>query len=480
MRTFAYTNHTVLPEALEEWPIDMLGRLLPRHMEIIYQINHYFMRDVSCRYPGDFDRLRRMSIIAEDGVKRVRMAYLAVVGSHKVNGVAELHTRLLKETLLRDFAEMWPERFTNMTNGITPRRWLRQANPGLAGLITDAIGEGWAKQPGSAAQPGAIRRRHRLPGAVAHGQAGVQKTDYRAAAARERADRLTGRPLRRAGQAHPRIQAPTDVRAVYHHPLPADQGQSGRAHGAASMPFGGKAAPGYDQAKLIIRLINDIGNIINHDPAMRDLLQVAFLPNYRVSLAEQLIPSANLSEQISTAGKEASGTGNMKFTLNGALTIGTLDGANIEIMEEVGRENIFIFGMNADEVAALKGNGYRPWEYVERNPLLQRALSLLQCGFFSQDEPTRYLPLYNELMGSDTFCLLADFDAYFQCQSQVVDTYLDPARWTRMSILNVARSGKFSSDRTIRQYAREIWNVNGMEVNPEIVPPTVAEELLSP
>jgi len=464
VRTFGYTNHTVLPEALEEWPVEMLARLLPRHMEIIYLINHYFLRDVACRYPGDLDRLRRMSLIAEDGVKRVRMAYLAVVGSHKVNGVAELHTRLLKETILRDFYEIWPEKFTNKTNGITPRRWLLQANPALAGLITEAIGDGWVRNLEELralerfADDAAFQERWRA--VQQHSKTPIIELLQRENRLIVTPDYLFDVQVKRFHEYKRQLLFALYIVATYL--------QIKDNPGAPLVPrlcaFGGKAAPGYATAKLIIRLINGIADVVNRDPATRNALRVAFLANYRVSLAEKLIPAADLSEQISTAGKEASGTGNMKFALNGALTIGTLDGANIEIMEEVGAENIFIFGHTADEVRELWAHGYAPGEFIARSPLLQRVLQLLECGFFSPSEPELFRPLHQELTTTDSFCLMADFDAYLACQAKVTETYLDPAHWTRMSILNVARCGKFSSDRTIAEYARDIWGVKGLEI----------------
>jgi starch phosphorylase len=464
VRTFSYTNHTVLPEALEEWSVEMLERLLPRHMEIIYLINHYFLRDVACRYPGDLKRLRRVSLIAEEGHKRVRMAYLAVVGSHTVNGVAALHTRLLKETILRDFHEIWPQKIVNKTNGITPRRWLLQANPALAGLITGAIGDGWirnlpelrALEPfaGDAAfrdQWLAVQQASKAPiiDLLRDEHDLIVTPDY-----------LFDVQVKRIHEYKRQLLFALYIIAAYL-----------RIKDNPDEPFvprlcifGGKAAPAYWTAKLIIRLIHGIADVVNHDSAVGDALRVAFFPNYCVSLAEKLIPAADLSEQISTAGKEASGTGNMKIALNGALTIGTLDGANIEIMEEVGPENIFTFGLNVDQVRALQAGGYVPGEYIARSPLLQRVLQLLECGFFSPSEPELFRPLYHELTTTDSFCLMADFDAYLACQHRVSAAYRDTERWTRMSILNVARCGKFSSDRTIAEYASDIWNVQGLQI----------------
>jgi len=465
VRTFAYTNHTVLPEALEEWPVSLLQALLPRHMEIIYMINHFFLKEVSRRYPGDFERLCRMSLLGEDNGQRVRMAYLSAVGSHSVNGVSELHTRLLKETVLQDFFDLWPERFNNKTNGITPRRWLRQANPSLSRLVTEAIGDEWTKDLAQ------LRKLERLADDSSF-QAEWRKI--------KRSNKL---PLTRLIQIETGITIAPDtlfdvqVKRIHEYKrqllfalyiistylrIKDDPGQ-------ITVPrtclIGGKAAPGYTMAKLIIRFVNHIADFVNQDPTTNHLLHVAFLPNYRVSLAEKLFPASDLSEQISTAGKEASGTGNMKFALNGALTIGTLDGANVEIMEEVGLDNIFIFGKTADEIALLKRNGYRPGDYIARSPLLPRVLQLIDCDFFSPGDPSLFRPIYDSLVHwGDEYCLMADFDSYIACQDRVSEAYQDPQRWTRMSILNVARSGKFSSDRVIAEYARDIWQAESVVV----------------
>ncbi len=480
VRTFGYTNHTVLPEALEEWPVSMLEALLPRHLEIIYLINYNFLKDVARRYPGDVEMLRRMSIIAEDGVKRVRMAYLAVVGSHAVNGVSALHTRLLQETILHDFAAYWPTKFTNKTNGITPRRWLREANPTLSALISEAIGDGWIRdleqlrQLEPLADDAEFQRRWT---AVKQGckqplismvrqECGVILTP----------DSLFDIQVKRFHEYKRQLLFALYIAATY---LRFKE-EPGDGFVPRTFLIGGKAAPGYSYAKLIIRFITSLADLINHDPMTKNALRVAFLPNYRVSLAEMLIPAANLSEQISTAGKEASGTGNMKFALNGAVTIGTLDGANVEIREEVGEENIFIFGMTADEVVALKQRGYHPAEFIQRSPMLQHILHLLERDFFSHGNHDLFRPIYDTLTTGDEYCLAADFDAYLACQDQVSAAYRDSARWTRMSILNVARSGKFSSDRTIAEYARDIWHVTGIHIPLSAVPEPVAEELLSP
>jgi starch phosphorylase len=474
-RTFGYTNHTILPEALEEWPVSMLERLLPRHLEIIYLINHYFLKTVALRYPGDIDRLRRMSIIAEAGGKRVRMAYLAVVSSHKVNGVAALHTRLLTEVLFPDFYALWPEKFTNKTNGITPRRWLRNANPGLSGLITEAIGDAWVKDLER------LRALEPFAGDPAFQQQWrAVKLANKAPVLREveatqgiilRPDAIFDVQVKRIHEYKRQLLFGLYMIASYLR-LKEEPGQPWVPR---AFLVGGKAAPGYHMAKLIILFLNRIADMINRDPEVRDVLRVSFLPNYRVSLAEKLIPAADLSEQISTAGREASGTGNMKFALNGALTIGTLDGANIEIMQEVGPENIFIFGHTADQVMAMR-HEYDPTAFIADSPLLAQVLRLLARNFFSPAEPDLFKPLYDSLLCHDDFFLMADFDAYVAAQDRVAEAFLDPARWTRMSILNVARCGKFSSDRTIAEYARDIWGVRGLTV-PEHQVPNLRREL---
>ncbi|MHB9134746.1 MAG: glycogen/starch/alpha-glucan phosphorylase [Armatimonadota bacterium] len=465
-RTFAYTNHTVLPEALEEWPVSLLERQLPRHMEIIYLINHHFLTEVSRKYPGDVERLRRMSLIAEDGVKRVRMAYLATVGSHQVNGVSALHSRLLRETVLRDFAEFFPDRFCNKTNGITPRRWLRQANPYLANLITEVIGDGWVKDLDE------LRRLEPF----------AEDADFRASWQRMQQEckmpfieivrRECGIALSPDSLFDVQVKRIHEYKrqllfALYimHQYLRIKEG------GPAGVPrtciIGGKAAPGYERAKLIIHLINNMAGTINNDPQVNEQLRLVFIPNYRVSLAEPLIPAADLSEQISTAGKEASGTSNMKFALNGAVTIGTLDGANIEIREEVGDDNIFIFGLTAEEMRVLRPNGYHPGAIIAQSPELQKVLNLLDSDFFSIGNPGLFRPIYDELTTWDEYALIADFASYLACQQRVSAAYQDTERWTRMSILNTARSGKFSSDRTIKEYAADIWHTAPVQVGSE-------------
>lgn len=467
--TFAYTNHTVLPEALEEWPVSMLEALLPRHMEIIYLINYKFLQDVATRYPGDVDRLRRLSIIGEEGVKRVRMAPLAVVGSHTVNGVSALHTVLLRTTILRDYYELMPERFQNKTNGITPRRWLRKANPQLSNLITEAIGDGWVKDLEQLrnleafADDGAFQEQWRqVKRACKDPLIAMVERDMGLVLS---SDSMFDVQVKRFHEYKRQLLFALYVIASY---LRLKE-NGGKDFAPRTCLFGGKAAPGYHRAKLIIQLINCIASVVNRDSSTNALLRVAFLPNYSVSLAEKLIPAADLSEQISTAGKEASGTGNMKFALNGAVTIGTMDGANVEIREEVGDENIFIFGLLANEASALRGNGYNPADYIAPSSLLQHALHLLDCDFFCTGDAGLFRPIYDELTGHDEYLLMADFASYLACQDRVSEAYQDSTRWTRMSILNVARCGKFSSDRTIAEYARDIWHVSPIEVQPELM-----------
>lgn len=463
-KTFGYTNHTVLPEALEEWPVSLVERMLPRHLEIIYIINHNFLKEVSMRFPTDSDRLGRMSIVGELPEKRIRMAYLATVGSHSVNGVAELHSDLLKKTILSDFNEYWPEKFNNKTNGVTPRRWMQVANPALSALITEAIGEGWLKE---------LSRLRDLEKFADDGGFQDRWREVKLASKQRLAESVWNEEWI---EIHPDSMIDVQVKRFHEYKrqllfalfIIAKYLEIKDCPPASKVPrtciIGGKAAPGYSKAKLIIRLINNIANIVNNDPSANNFLRVSFLPNYRVSLAERLIPAADLSEQISTAGKEASGTGNMKFALNGAVTIGTLDGANVEILEEVGKENIFIFGMNADEVVQLKQRGYAPGEYIGRSVLLQNVMRLIENNFFSPSEHGLFRPIYDELVHYDEYCLMADFDSYVAAQAEAEKMYRDKKRWTRMSILNVARCGKFSSDRTIEQYAREIWGAASVDI----------------
>jgi starch phosphorylase len=467
-RTFAYTNHTVMPEALERWPVHLFGTLLPRHLEIVYEINRRFLDTVRQRFGPDDARCRRMSIIEEDGEPRVRMATLAAVGSHSVNGVAALHTRILATEVFRDFHELWPGKLNNKTNGITQRRWLLKANPDLSRLITGAIGAGWITD---------LAELRRLTDRL--DDAGFADA-WRAAKRQQKVElaAIVHEQYRRRGltlQVDPDALFDVQVKRIHeykrqllnvlHVVTLMNRLKDGRD--ADTVPrvviFGGKAAPGYHAAKLIIRLINDVGTVVNGDPAIGDRLKVVFLADYRVSLAEQIVPAADLSEQISTAGTEASGTGNMKLALNGALTIGTLDGATIEIREEVGADNIFVFGLTAEEAAARRAH-HDPRALYRADPELERTLDMIAGGAFSPGEPGRFAPLVDALLGGDRYLLLADYADYVACQARVARTYRDPAAWTRKSILNTARMGKFSSDRTVREYAQEIWGVSPVTV----------------
>ena len=461
--TFGYTNHTVMPEALERWPVSLLARVLPRHLELIFEINQRFMDAVRERFPGDDARLARMSIIEEGGEKRVRMANLAIVGSHSVNGVAALHTQILKADLFRDFVELWPNKFNNKTNGITQRRWLLKANGGLAGLITEAIGAAWITDLSQLAKLAALSTDATFQTRWRRVKA-VNKVVLAQVIAEQYAKR--GQPL----VINPNSMFDCQIKRVHEykrqllnvlHAITMYTRITDNPTGSftpRTILFSGKAAPGYHTAKLIIRLINSVGSRVNHDPAVGDRLKVVFLADYKVSLAERIFPASELSEQISTAGTEASGTGNMKFALNGALTIGTMDGANVEICEEVGRDNIFIFGMSTEEVRALKPN-YQPWTYADGNPELSRVLDMIGNGAFSPNEPDLFRPLVDGLRGHDEYMLLADYASYIACQDRVSAEYRDAFEWTRKSIVNVANMGKFSTDRTIREYAKDIWGV---------------------
>jgi starch phosphorylase len=461
-----YTNHTLLPEALEKWPVSMFERLLPRHLQIIYEINSQFLRKVATRYPGDSGRLERMSLIAEYPEKQVRMANLAVVGSCSTNGVAALHTKLLREGIMRDFDEFFPERFNNKTNGVTPRRWLLKANPKLSALISESIGEGW------------ITDLDQLRGLEKFtSDAGFRKKirdikRYNKVALADYIERELGFAV------SPDSMFDVQVKRIHEYKrqlllclyiivlFNRLKDNPGLDVVPRTFIFGGKAAPGYDMAKRIIKLIWQVGSVINHDPNIGDRIKVAFLPDYRVSLAEKIMPAAELSEQISTAGMEASGTGNMKLSMNGALTIGTLDGANIEIKEEVGDENIFIFGLTAEEVEARRGL-YSPYDVYNNDEEIRRAIDLIRTDFFNLDEPGIFAPIASTLLeGGDHYMHLADLRSFVEAQSRVDALYRDPEAWTEKAILNIARTGKFSSDRTIAEYAREVWHVKGVEVEP--------------
>ncbi len=465
VRICAYTNHTILPEALEKWPIWLIAKVLPRHLQIIYQINEQLLLEVKTRFPGDDARLARMSLIEENGERMVRMAHLAIVGSHSINGVSALHSEIVKNEVFRDFAELYPERFNNKTNGITQRRWLKKANPGLAELVTAKIGDRWITD---------LYELHKLrpltadPAFLADWQQVKRANKKRLAeyifqhnCVEISLDSLFDCQVKRIHEYKRQLLNVLHIITLYNQMRENPTGH----FVPRTFIFSGKAAPSYFLAKLIIRLINALSNVVNSDAAVGDRLKVVFLANYSVSLAELVFPAADLSEQISTAGTEASGTGNMKFALNGALTIGTLDGANIEIMEEVGKENIFIFGLTAAEAATLKRNGYNPRDYYQRQPELKKALDMIGDGFFSPGNPDLFKPLLDALLNhGDQYLLLADYAAYVACQEEVSRLYLDQAEWSRRAILNAAGMGKFSSDRTIAEYAREIWQVEPVEV----------------
>ena len=457
---FAYTCHTLLPEALEVWPVELLGRLLPRHLEIIYRINEEFLDELRETYPDDELRVRRMSIIAEYPVRAVRMAYLATVAGTKVNGVAELHSQLLRDKVLNEFADYWPDKFTNVTNGVTPRRFVRLANPGLSSLITEAVGDGWVtdldKLQGlePLADDAEFRARFRE---IKHAN------KLRIAEVLEHRDGIVVNPdtmfdvmVKRLHEYKRQTLKLLHIVSLY------EQVRSGKLAIEDVTPrtfaFGAKAAPGYLLAKQIIGLINAVGKTVNADPALQGRLKVAFPANYNVTLAETLIPAADLSEQISLAGKEASGTGNMKFTLNGALTIGTDDGANVEIRRLVGDDNFFLFGLTEPEVSDVVERGYHPSAYYETNADLRAALDLIARGTFSGGDRAVFEPVVSNLLNEDRFLALADFQAYMDAQARVDVAYADPDEWTRMAVLNVARAGFFSSDRSMRDYIERIWH----------------------
>ena len=461
-RVFSYTNHTLMPEALETWPVALMAHVLPRHLEIIYRVNQELLAFAAAQFPGDDALLHRLSLIDESGERRVRMAHLSVVGSHRVNGVSALHSDLLVKTIFKDFAALWPDRFTNMTNGVTPRRWLAQANPGLAALLDRGLGPAWRLD---------LQRLQGLRELA--GDAALQ-ADFMAVKHANK-QRLAGLVARTTGIAiDPRSLFDVQVKRIHEYKrqllnllhvvtrLLAIREQPQADWLPRTVIFAGKAASSYATAKTIVRLVHDIAAVVNADPLVDGRLKVVFIPNYSVSVAEVVMPGADLSEQISTAGTEASGTGNMKLAMNGALTIGTDDGANIEIRQNVGDANIFIFGLRTDEVAALRASGHRPRDCVEADPRLRAVLAAIGDGMFSPAEPQRYRGLVDSLLGGgDHYLLLADYAAYVAAQSRVDALYRDPARWARCAIANVAGMGGFSSDRTIRAYADEIWKVAG-------------------
>jgi starch phosphorylase len=456
-----YTNHTLLPEALETWPVSYFERFLPRHLQIIYQINRDFLEEVSAKYPHDMDRRRRMSLINEDGDRRVRMAYLSVVGSHRVNGVAKLHSQLMRETIFADFAELWPDRFTNVTNGIAVRRWLKQANPGFAQLITEHLGFAWEND---------LEDLERLKWAIDDAEFRRRFRDIKRANKERLAntielllnvkvntDAMFDVQVKRIHEYKRQLLNLVYVVVRYLRILDNPN--------ADIVPrvvmFAGKAAPGYWMAKAIIKLINSVARVVNNDPRVGDKLKVVFLPDYDVSLAQEIMPAADLSQQISTAGMEASGTGNMKLALNGALTIGTLDGANIEIKDAVGADNIFIFGMTAEEVIRLRASGYSPAVFVQRNPELRRAIETIESGLFTPDNIADSGVVVDRLMSDgEHFLVLADFDAYAQAQDRVDALFRNQEEWSRKAVTNALSMGPFSSDRSIREYADKIWGIN--------------------
>jgi len=463
--TFAYTNHTLLPEALERWPVGLFGDLLPRHLEIIYEINMHFLDDVRIKFPEDADRIRRMSLIDESGERYIRMAHLACVGSHAINGVAALHTELLQQDVLHDFYEMYPEKFNNKTNGVTPRRFMVLSNPRLSDLITRKIGDNWIKQLDELKKletfvddPEFRREFRQIKQAIKQDLTKyIQQTTgievdpnslFDIQAKRFHEYKRQHLNLLHIVTLYNRIKANPNIDIT-----------------PRTFLFGGKAAPGYYMAKLIIKLINSVGEVVNRDPDVRGRLKVVFLKDYSVKFAQRVYPAADLSEQISTAGKEASGTGNMKFALNGALTIGTLDGANVEIREEVGAENFFLFGLTAEEVHTKKKSGYNPMQYYKTNPELKLAIDRIASGFFSHGDPSIFKPLIDSLMNRDEYLLFADYQSYIECQDKVSAAYRDQDNWTRMAILNTARMGKFSSDRSIQDYCEGIWKVEPVKVD---------------
>ena len=458
----AYTNHTLLPEALEKWPVPLFARLLPRHLEIIYEINRRFLEEVRCRFPEDNSRLARMSLIDESGERFVRMANLATVGAHAVNGVAQLHSDLLRTTVMRDFAELWPDKFCNVTNGVTPRRFVGVSNPALTRLVTGRLGDGWLHD---------LSRLRQLEPLAADPEF---QREWRAVKLANKQRLATLIEARTGIQVNPESLFDIQVKRIHEYKrqhlnalhiltLYLRLKRDPRADvPSRTFIFGGKAAPGYFMAKRIIRLITGAAEVVNADPDVRDRLTVVFFPDYNVKHAHDVYPAADLSEQISTAGKEASGTGNMKFSLNGALTIGTLDGANVEIREEVGPENFFLFGLTVDQARELTARGYRPRDQYETNATLREVLDFIVSGGLSRGDADLFRPLVDNLLHDDPFLLLADYQAYVDCQDRVSALWRDPEAWTRTSILNAARMGKFSSDRSIRDYCERVWHVQPM------------------
>lgn len=463
-KTLGFTNHTLLAEALEKWPISLFGRLLPRHLEIIYEINSRFLKQIRAKFADDPAKISRMSLIEEGREKQVRMANLACVGSHAINGVAELHTDLLKNKVLKDFYDLWPEKFSAKTNGVTPRRWLLLSNPKLAYLITEKIGKGWIKN---------LDELKKIEKFADDAEFCKAWRDIK----QENKQDLAECILQRNGiELSPDSLFDIQVKRIHEYKrqllfalyMITLYNRIKRNPDLDVVPrtcmVGGKAAPGYFMAKLVIKLVNSIAEVVNNDPDVRDRLKIVFLENFSVSYGERVYPAAELSEQISTAGKEASGTGNMKFTLNGALTIGTLDGANVEIREVVGAENFFLFGLTVSQIEELRSNGYRPMDYYTQNSELRMVIDSIGSGEFSKDQPDLFEPIINSLLYHDEYLLLADYQAYVDCQDRVSEAYRDQDSWTKMSIINAANVGKFSSDRTMREYCKEIWDAKPIKV----------------
>ena len=463
-KVFSYTNHTLMPEALETWPVALMQHVLPRHLEIIFRINQDLMNIAAAHRPGDLDFMSSLSLIDERGERRVRMANLSVVGSHKVNGVSALHSELLVQTIFKDFASLWPERFTNMTNGVTPRRWLAQANPGLSELLDRTLGKGWRLDLDKLGELNKVKAsagfRDAFMTVKRHNKARLATLIERKTGVHVDPASLFDVQVKRIHEYKRQLLNVLHVVTRYQAILANPRGADGLDWVPRTVIFAGKAASSYAMAKTIIQLIHDVGSVVNHDPRIGDKLKVVFVPNYGVSVAETIMPGADLSEQISTAGTEASGTGNMKLALNGALTIGTDDGANIEIRHNVGDDNIFIFGLKTPEVMSLKQNGYQPMRFYESIPALKAVLDAISGGAFSPDEPARYRGLVDSLLwGGDHYLLLADYESYVATQLRVDALYRDPGQWAERAIANVAGMGAFSSDRTIREYASRIWGV---------------------
>ncbi|MDJ0601952.1 MAG: glycogen/starch/alpha-glucan phosphorylase [Crocosphaera sp.] len=465
--TLAYTNHTLMPEALERWPVTLFGSLLPRHLEIIYELNYRFLENVRTWFPGDDELISNISLIEERSEKLIRMANLACLGSHAINGVAALHTELLKQDTLKHFAKLWPEKFYNKTNGVTPRRWILLSNPKLSSLITEKIGDGWSKnldemrQLEKFADDAAFRKQWREIKQE-------NKRDLAAYLLKYRNIHIDPNTMfdvqvKRIHEYKRQHLMVLEIITLYNRIKENPDGD----YVSRTFLFGGKAAPGYFMAKLIIKLINAVADVVNNDPDVRGRLKVVFMPNFNVSLGQRVYPAADLSEQISTAGKEASGTGNMKFAMNGALTIGTLDGANIEIREEAHPENFFLFGLTAHEVYDRKAHGYSPSDYYHNNGNLKGVIDRISSGYFSHGNCELFQPIVDQLMSDDPYMLMADYQAYVDCQDAVSQAYRDEDNWTRMSILNSARMGKFSSDRTIAEYCEQIWNVKPVDIKIE-------------